>query len=815
MSSPDLTSQIMVRDRQPAPWLAVPRDSAGTAATQLSPLLAALSSTGAMNTAGKQGALDALAPLALGQPATGSDGADVQLSSIREAQALVSPGASGVLSVAGGGARLELVPVGGAGGAEPSQSGLWASAGVGGDGGGLDVGGLGWQWMGGDSDAMDDVWSSRWFGQPAGASGAEAGPVPSGAPPATRSVPAAAATATAEAAHLGPHSSRASLAAAEPSSSKLPGGAPHQASTLAPRDGSQAARPQPEAGGPSQLARSVVSLLPRPPGGAADRDAADSSETALSSAQREDLEGFILSADVIGSTSAMRSVFRAAVDPNSPLSVTVHRLGPTLLLDGDPVQAMQAAAPTLERVLGPAVTGPTALPSTATDRTGAGGAAGSTPRHGAGPPGGHSAAKTRLVKPLPTLPAPPAVPRSPPQPPTSATFGASADLGEGWRAAGSRPSSLKPADAAPGAVPGGGGGDAGGGSDRSGGSGSSSGLERSASGATAAGGDGEDEAEVPPHLDRRFVLVSGGTSVMTSPVYVADGDYARRSAARQRGRKDQQQQQQKQQHGQSKPPAPGAWAAVAAAPPKRPVAAASHTVGGHAVSSHSGATAAPSHAAPPPAGEPAKASVDAQRQARRERRAAADASAGSSDPSQRRRLGFRRVAFWNFRGMRLVLGSDILVLRDAVRPAAAEPGAAAIAAGAEKPSRVSVAFRDARLGPLSRAEALDLYVENAASNVPELVLCHVEAPSFSGAPPVGAGKPPGGVGVERIATEDIAALSRDPFSPYAAEASAASLLTFLQVSCRHLRARLASRATALHFVACRMPHSLAAPCAGA
>ncbi|KAA0178078.1 hypothetical protein FNF27_00626 [Cafeteria roenbergensis] len=133
--------------------------------------------------------------------------------------------------------------------------------------------------------------------------------------------------------------------------------------------------------------------------------------------------------------------------------------------------------------------------------------------------------------------------------------------------------------------------------------------------------------------------------------------------------------------------------------------------------------------------------------------------------------------------MRLVLGSDILVLRDAVRPAAAEPGAAAIAAGAEKPSRVSVAFRDARLGPLSRAEALDLYVENAASNVPELVLCHVEAPSFSGAPPVGAGKPPGGVGVERIATEDIAALSRDPFSPYAAEASAASLLTFLQTHC--------------------------------
>jgi hypothetical protein len=135
-----------------------------------------------------------------------------------------------------------------------------------------------------------------------------------------------------------------------------------------------------------------------------------------------------------------------------------------------------------------------------------------------------------------------------------------------------------------------------------------------------------------------------------------------------------------------------------------------------------------------------------------------------------------------------------------------------------------------RATALTRAEALDLYIENAASNVPELLLCHVESVPFSGASagratsldgtghveggdatgqipprhgagagaraePQASGSDPSAFGadehspgtalrvtrVERIATEDITAASTTPFSPYAAEQSAAELLRFLRV----------------------------------
>lgn len=530
-----------------------------------------------------------------------------------------------------------------------------------------------------------------------------------------------------------------------------------------------------------------------------------------------------MDADVIGTTSAVRALFRAAVDPTSPLSMTVHRIGTSLLLEGDPDATLTVAEPQLEHVLGPmpeptrpapsALGGPEpeapcdATPGIASARFGgANGAAADSDGPRSTTPQTDDGVLALLdvailPEPLPSLP------------PGSATLPlAEAAEPDAQRASGavqrnalSLPgTAARPADPARPAL--------------------------AASRASVGPPASSAATEVPAHLDRRFVLVEGGMTVMTSPEYVAGEEYVARAAARRRERlgadragvnESARQATQALMTSASRParrPSPPN-------PPKTP-----ETPG------MAGGT--PGRA---PRRDPGQRAAVQRRPASRGGALPGDAGSGTGQ----RRMGFRRVALWSFQGLRLVLGSDLLVLRDSVRPAAVEasrveaegssrsrgrgsagraapPHPDAAAHAVDGGGRISVALRAGSAGratALSRAEALDLYIENAAANVPELLLCHVESAPFadgvaagsgsgaeraapapaprpgaaSGAGPTtpegAAAAPAGSAGtalrvtrVERIATEDITAASSRPFSPYAAEHSAAELLRFLRVS---------------------------------
>ena len=51
------------------------------------------------------------------------------------------------------------------------------------------------------------------------------------------------------------------------------------------------------------------------------------------------LADFLGQADFISTAASMKALFRAMVDPREPVSLALHRLGGTLLLDGDPAGA--------------------------------------------------------------------------------------------------------------------------------------------------------------------------------------------------------------------------------------------------------------------------------------------------------------------------------------------------------------------------------------------------------------------------------------------------------------------------------------------
>jgi hypothetical protein len=343
----------------------------------------------------------------------------------------------------------------------------------------------------------------------------------------------------------------------------------------------------------------------------------------VADARASTLEEFVMESDIIAPTSALRALFHAAIDPMVPLSMTVHRVGPSLLLDGDPVSAMQRAQGPIDRVLGPRP-----------DRS-----------------------AIQEAEPFQLL--------ADGSPPPS---GKGDDSASAWH---------------PETMP----------------------VFRTIA------SKADDVDDVPPHLDRRFVLVHGGVSVMTSPAYVAEDEYFARANARTIARESS---------GKDQTPDPET----------SPVEHLSR------LPMHDTATvSAPAVPCPPPV-----------------------PSCGS---------GFRRVATWNFRGMRLVLGSDLLVLRDS----------SSVASGDDGPStaRVSVAVKQESGSKMSRSEALGLYLENAASNVPEVLLCHVK-PDDAHAGDMVISR------MERIPTEDLTAVSAEPFSPYQAEQSAAELLAFLRVS---------------------------------
>jgi len=64
------------------------------------------------------------------------------------------------------------------------------------------------------------------------------------------------------------------------------------------------------------------------------------------------------------------------------------------------------------------------------------------------------------------------------------------------------------------------------------------------------------------------------------------------------------------------------------------------------------------------------------------------------------------MAHWQFSGLKLVLGSDLLVFRNKAHP-----------------NPVAVTLSELGVG-LSREECLDLYLDNLFTDVPELVVCH-------------------------------------------------------------------------------------------
>lgn len=134
-------------------------------------------------------------------------------------------------------------------------------------------------------------------------------------------------------------------------------------------------------------------------------------------------------------------------------------------------------------------------------------------------------------------------------------------------------------------------------------------------------------------------------------------------------------------------------------------------------------------------------------------RRSSSSSPADVQPADPTSSGYRFMAHWQFAGLKLVLGSDLLVFRNQAHP-----------------NPVAVTLAEIGKG-LSREECLDLYLDNLFTDVPELVVCYHDGGRIQG--------------YQLVSTSEIPLLSGDdaPFSASAVEQGGAALLQFLRHNC--------------------------------